>query len=381
MEAVEAAAAAEASDAAAAASDVAAVREADFPSAIGVIKGKAAARAKPAAKASDAAAAAAAASHAAVAATSGPGSSSRSQQGQKDKQVIGRCNGCRKCPATVSNLTDLCARCHPHLVQPAALLQAAANDVAAGDVAMAAKKKDKRALKRASKKAKRKKALADNVLLTRIPNTPRVPSSPSSSGCSSMDPDITEGSHSDDDVDIRSETLGSALVAAVAVAEADAAATAASKAAAKISSLKSSEPPFDLAKASAVAKRAAALGTFTRSVAAQPPVEPPPAAAPSAPSSFPGTFPPPPPSAPPPAVGRDFGEWGQNQVALWTLEQQARQLANEREAELRLPCRQRPVTPPEDPEDALAEVAAEPEVEVEEVEARFMQTFSCPKSL
>ena len=250
-----------------------------------------------------------------------------------------------------------------------------------------------------------------------------------------MDPDITVGSHSDDDIDIRSETLDSALAAAVAVADADAAATAVSKAAAVISSLKSSEPPFDFAMASAVAKRAAALGTFTRSVAAQPPVEPPPAAAPSAlsspkwqckectspimpgdkwqatsfvngvpqdmlceschpqtsgpgsigqsqaPSSFPGTFPPPPPSAPPPAVGRDFGEWGQNQVNLWNLEQQARQLAKEKEAELRLPCRQRPVTPPEDPEDALAEVAAEPEVEVEEVEARFMQTFSCPKSL
>jgi len=59
-------------------------------------------------------------------------------------------------------------------------------------------------------------------------------------------------------------------------------------------------------------------------------------------------------------------------VNLWNLEKQARQLA--KEAELR----QTPVTPPE---DALAEVAAEPEVEVEEVEARFMQTFSCPKSL
>jgi hypothetical protein len=71
----------------------------------------------------------------------------------------------------------------------------------------------------------------------------------------------------------------------------------------------------------------------------------------------------------------NFEEWGENTKNLWNLEKEARQLA--KEAELR----QRPVTPPEDPEDALAEVAAEPEVEVEEVEARFMQTFSCPKSL
>jgi hypothetical protein len=33
------------------------------------------------------------------------------QQGRKDKQVMGLCQGCRKCPVPVSNLTDLCKRC------------------------------------------------------------------------------------------------------------------------------------------------------------------------------------------------------------------------------------------------------------------------------
>ena len=497
------AAAAEASDAAAAASDVAAVREADFPSAIAVMKGKAAARAKPAAKASDAAAAAAAASYDAAAAALLQAAANDVAAGEV--AMAAAVEAAKKEDNAAENerfrLADLAKKesynafrdaskldsdwrtppAPPHDVAPAAASDvepAAAPDVAmkaveaaaaaaeasdaaaaalfdvaaaaaASDVPMAAivdihlpeaaKKKDKRA----AKKAKRKKALADKVLETGIPNTP---DRNSSSGCSSMGPDITMGSHSDDAVDIRTETLGSALAAAVADADAAAtAATAVAKAAAVISSLKTSEPPFDLATASAVAKRAAALGRFTRSVAAQHPplgspgsacfpspvpvppvepamghadfvaraagstysscgvcgvpfavvdgvpfgvcgvavghscgtsVEPPPAAAPSAPSSFPGAFPPPPPrSAPPPAVGRNFEEWGENTKNLWNLEKQARQLA--KEAELR----QRPVTPPEDPEDALAEVAAEPEVEVEEVEARFMQTFSCPKSL